>query len=320
MEGLFAQARKAELDMDALGEQLAARKEELTESFKASGMPKPELTTMDEVAGLSEDSPKFPAALELGAGDAAGRDHRLFRRGDQQRQLSRRRPGDAAPRRSSIRCSISIRASGTVDDAVGRRDPGRGGRAGACRSSWVLETHAACRPSVGGRRDLQGGPARRSASAPGIREVQQAFGPTVRADDLQVRRRRLRPAARGRRALAARRAEIEVIATPGHTPACVSYRIGDAVFVGDTLFMPDYGTARCDFPGGDARQLYRSIQRSSRCRPRRGCSCATITRRRAATSLRGRRRSARSATATFISAAESARRSMSRCARRATRH
>ena len=55
--------------------------------------------------------------------------------------------------------------------------------------------------------------------------------------------------------------EIEVMATPGHTPACVSYRVGDAVFVGDTLFMPDYGTARADFPGGDARQLYRSIQR-----------------------------------------------------------
>ena len=55
--------------------------------------------------------------------------------------------------------------------------------------------------------------------------------------------------------------DVEVIATPGHTPACVSYRIGDAVFTGDTLFMPDYGTARCDFPGGDARQLYRSIAR-----------------------------------------------------------
>ena len=49
--------------------------------------------------------------------------------------------------------------------------------------------------------------------------------------------------------------------TPGHTPACVSYRIGDAVFVGDTLFMPDYGTARADFPGGDARTLYRSIRK-----------------------------------------------------------
>ena len=55
--------------------------------------------------------------------------------------------------------------------------------------------------------------------------------------------------------------EIEVIATPGHTPACVTYRIGDAAFVGDTMFMPDYGTARTDFPGGDARQLYRSMQR-----------------------------------------------------------
>jgi glyoxylase-like metal-dependent hydrolase (beta-lactamase superfamily II) len=55
--------------------------------------------------------------------------------------------------------------------------------------------------------------------------------------------------------------EVEVLSTPGHTPACVCYRIGDAVFVGDTLFMPDYGTARCDFPGGDARTLYRSIRR-----------------------------------------------------------
>ena len=54
---------------------------------------------------------------------------------------------------------------------------------------------------------------------------------------------------------------IEVIATSGHTPACVSYLVGDAAFVGDTLFMPDYGTARTDFPGGDARQLYRSIQK-----------------------------------------------------------
>jgi glyoxylase-like metal-dependent hydrolase (beta-lactamase superfamily II) len=55
--------------------------------------------------------------------------------------------------------------------------------------------------------------------------------------------------------------EIEVLHTPGHTPACVTYRVGDAVFVGDTLFMPDYGTARADFPGGDARTLYRSIQK-----------------------------------------------------------
>jgi len=55
--------------------------------------------------------------------------------------------------------------------------------------------------------------------------------------------------------------EAEVIYTPGHTPACVSYKIGDAVFIGDTMFMPDFGTARADFPGGDARTLYRSIMR-----------------------------------------------------------
>lgn len=57
------------------------------------------------------------------------------------------------------------------------------------------------------------------------------------------------------------RLEARALATPGHTPACMAYQIGDAVFVGDTLFMPDVGTARCDFPGGDAHALYRSIQR-----------------------------------------------------------
>lgn len=55
--------------------------------------------------------------------------------------------------------------------------------------------------------------------------------------------------------------EGEVMHTPGHTPACITYVIGDAAFVGDTLFMPDYGTARADFPGGDAHALYRSIRR-----------------------------------------------------------
>lgn len=54
---------------------------------------------------------------------------------------------------------------------------------------------------------------------------------------------------------------VEVVHVPGHTPACVAYRVGDAVFVGDTLFMPDVGTARCDFPGGNAHALYASIRR-----------------------------------------------------------
>jgi glyoxylase-like metal-dependent hydrolase (beta-lactamase superfamily II) len=55
--------------------------------------------------------------------------------------------------------------------------------------------------------------------------------------------------------------EAKVLHTPGHTPACITYVVGDAAFVGDTLFSPDFGTARCDFPGGDARTLYQSIQR-----------------------------------------------------------
>lgn len=55
--------------------------------------------------------------------------------------------------------------------------------------------------------------------------------------------------------------QIEVMHTPGHTPACLTYVIGDAAFVGDTLFMPDYGTARADFPGGSATELYRSIRK-----------------------------------------------------------
>lgn len=54
---------------------------------------------------------------------------------------------------------------------------------------------------------------------------------------------------------------VRVLHTPGHTPACLTYLMGDAAFVGDTLFMPDYGTARADFPGGDAATLYRSIKR-----------------------------------------------------------
>ena len=54
---------------------------------------------------------------------------------------------------------------------------------------------------------------------------------------------------------------VTVLHVPGHTPACIAYQVGDAVFVGDTMFMPDYGTARADFPGGDARTLYRSLRR-----------------------------------------------------------
>ena len=95
----------------------------------------------------------------------------------------------------------------------------------------------------------------------GIREVQQTFGPMFAADDVKSDGSDFDLLLDDGQQLPLGNLTIEVIATPGHTPACVSYRIGDAVFVGDTLFMPDFGTARTDFPGGCAHRLYHSIQR-----------------------------------------------------------
>ena len=126
------------------------------------------------------------------------------------------------------------------------------------RIAWVLETHVHA-DHLSGAAIIRERTGARSRSAPASTRCSSVFGPMLGVKDLDAER--FRSLLRRRRPAAARRAEIEVIATPGHTPACVSYRIGDAVFVGDTLFMPDYGTARCDFPGGDAGQLYRSIQR-----------------------------------------------------------
>jgi glyoxylase-like metal-dependent hydrolase (beta-lactamase superfamily II) len=95
----------------------------------------------------------------------------------------------------------------------------------------------------------------------GVREVQRIFGPMFGAGDIKSDGGDFDLLLEDGEVLPLGEFSIEVIATPGHTPACVSYRIGEAVFVGDTLFMPDYGTARTDFPGGDARQLYRSIHK-----------------------------------------------------------
>lgn len=94
-----------------------------------------------------------------------------------------------------------------------------------------------------------------------IRDVQKVFRPMFCADDLKVDGSDFDLLLADGDRIRIGGLELEVIETPGHTAADVSYRVGDAVFVGDTLFMPDYGTARTDFPGGDARQLYRSIQK-----------------------------------------------------------
>ncbi len=94
-----------------------------------------------------------------------------------------------------------------------------------------------------------------------ITEVQKQFIPTFEADDVADDGRAFDRLIQEGEALQLGGLEIGVMHTPGHTPACVTYLIGDAAFVGDTLFMPDYGTARADFPGGDAATLYRSTRR-----------------------------------------------------------
>ncbi len=94
-----------------------------------------------------------------------------------------------------------------------------------------------------------------------ITEVQKQFIPTFEADDVADDGRAFDRLIQEGETLQLGGLEVGVIHTPGHTPACVTYLIGDAAFVGDTLFMPDYGTARADFPGGDAATLYRSTRR-----------------------------------------------------------
>ena len=125
---------------------------------------------------------------------------------------------------------------------------------------WVLETHAhadhlSAAPMIKARTDA------RIGIGEHIREVQRIFRPIFGATDMDPEGGDFdRLLAEGDR-LEVGGLVVEVMHTPGHTPADVSYRIGGNVFVGDTLFMPDYGTARADFPGGDARLLYRSIKR-----------------------------------------------------------
>lgn len=94
-----------------------------------------------------------------------------------------------------------------------------------------------------------------------ITAVQKQFVPLFEADDVSVDGRAFDRLVSEADELALGELTVRVLHTPGHTPACVTYLIGDAAFVGDTLFMPDYGTARADFPGGDAGALYRSTRK-----------------------------------------------------------
>ncbi len=93
-----------------------------------------------------------------------------------------------------------------------------------------------------------------------ITKVQEIFRPVFNADDLKTDGSDFDHLFKDGEIFKIGDLEVEVLHTPGHTPADISYKIADAVFVGDTMFMPDFGTARADFPGGDAHQLYNSIQ------------------------------------------------------------
>ncbi|MFD1702572.1 MBL fold metallo-hydrolase [Methylopila henanensis] len=134
-------------------------------------------------------------------------------------------------------------------------------RANGLEVEWLLETHVhadhlSAAPYL--QRELGG----TMAIGTAIRDVQATFGKffnegvEFRRDGSQFDR-----LFQDGDVFAIGSLEAQAVATPGHTPACMTYLVGDAAFVGDTLFMPDGGTARADFPGGDARALYRSIRR-----------------------------------------------------------
>jgi glyoxylase-like metal-dependent hydrolase (beta-lactamase superfamily II) len=134
-------------------------------------------------------------------------------------------------------------------------------RAQGLTVQWILETHAhadhlSAAPYL--RRELGG----RIAIGAAITRVQDVFKrifnlePEFRADGAQFDH-----LLHDGEAFRIGELQATAMSVPGHTPACMAYQVGDAVFVGDTLFMPDVGTARCDFPGGDAHALYRSVRK-----------------------------------------------------------
>ena len=125
---------------------------------------------------------------------------------------------------------------------------------------WILETHAHA-DHLTAAPYLKSKTGAKVVIGEHIVAVQKIFKGVFNAPDVSEAGREFDRLVRDGERLALGDLEIEVMHLPGHTPADVAYRIADAVFVGDTIFMPDYGTARTDFPGGDAATLYRSIRR-----------------------------------------------------------
>ncbi len=150
-------------------------------------------------------------------------------------------------------------ASGAVDDRSVAKLLAAAEDAGVT-IEWVLETHVHA-DHLSGAQLIQARTGARIAIGEHVGDVQQAFMPSFGRDGFRADGADFDRLLKDGDRIEVGGLVIDVLHTPGHTPACVSYHIGDALFVGDTLFMPDYGSARCDFPGGCARQLYRSIRR-----------------------------------------------------------
>ena len=124
---------------------------------------------------------------------------------------------------------------------------------------WILETHAhadhlTAAPYI---QEKLGG---KIAIGDHITTVQGVFKGVFNLDDLAVDGSQFDVLIKEGESISFGNLSFKALYVPGHTPACMAYEIGDSIFVGDTLFMPDVGTARCDFPGGSASNLYRSIQ------------------------------------------------------------
>lgn len=147
--------------------------------------------------------------------------------------------------------SLSTRSAQAVLDAAAEQ---------GAKIDYILETHVHA-DHLSSAPFLKAQTGAKIVIGSSIDKIQKTFAPVFRADDLSMTGGEFDILATDGQVLQFGGQEIRVIHMPGHTPACVAYHIGSHVFVGDTLFMPDYGTARCDFPGGDAAALYRSIQK-----------------------------------------------------------
>ncbi|MDO8756115.1 MAG: MBL fold metallo-hydrolase [Polaromonas sp.] len=127
--------------------------------------------------------------------------------------------------------------------------------------AWILETHAHA-DHLSAAHYLRGKLGGKIAIGAAITQVQTTFKRIFNLEPgFQTDGRQFDRLLQDGETLAIGALQVRALSVPGHTPACMAYLVGDAVFVGDTLFMPDVGTARCDFPGGDASALYRSVRR-----------------------------------------------------------